>query len=287
METDNKSTIYYFMKFGIGAPKSKQNSFLYSHGAGIVFSTPDYYNSQIMTDAIFEYVISGKGHIKYKGQHITVNAGDCIVFNTINSGEHLTYYSDNNEPYTKLWFSICGDFVNAFKSIYPEMSEITVKKINLLNEFISIVLSLKNNNGLIDLKTVPSKIMEIMNYMYFDLTKESHHNTSELGELIAIYTDINISSDLKIEKISSFFGMTSEVFSKYVKDYFKCTYHQYVLERKFTLAKKYLSKKNLSITEIAEKLGFSNQGHFSSFFKKKSGMYPREYILSIKENTCI
>ena len=46
-----------------------------------------------------------------------------------------------------------------------------------------------------------------------------------------------------------------------------------------------LAKTSMPITEIAEKLGFSNIGVFGRFFKRHVGLSPREY--RTKGNGCV
>lgn len=47
-------------------------------------------------------------------------------------------------------------------------------------------------------------------------------------------------------------------------------------------AKKYIRERNLSFTQIAQKLGFDSIHYFSNSFKKQTGLCPSEYIRSIQ-----
>lgn len=57
---------------------------------------------------------------------------------------------------------------------------------------------------------------------------------------------------------------------------------EYYLEQKINEAKRLISERNLSFTEIADRLQFNSIHHFSSSFKKHSGMTPSEYRKSIQ-----
>lgn len=51
----------------------------------------------------------------------------------------------------------------------------------------------------------------------------------------------------------------------------------YVLDFKIKTAKKFLEKTNLSISDIAFKVGYENPNDFTSIFKKKVGLNPKKY----------
>ncbi|MDN4592611.1 bifunctional transcriptional activator/DNA repair enzyme AdaA [Polycladomyces subterraneus] len=51
----------------------------------------------------------------------------------------------------------------------------------------------------------------------------------------------------------------------------------YLLAKRLEEAKRWLSESNRSVTEIAVSVGFTNIGHFSTMFHKKTGMSPTMY----------
>jgi AraC family transcriptional regulator len=53
--------------------------------------------------------------------------------------------------------------------------------------------------------------------------------------------------------------------------------HQFILQLKIERAKQLINKSQLSLTEIAYELGFTDQAHFSNAFKKIIGVAPRQY----------
>jgi len=59
---------------------------------------------------------------------------------------------------------------------------------------------------------------------------------------------------------------------------------QYLISRRIHRAKELLRSNEHRIGEIALGVGFSNQGHFDTFFKKLVGLTPREYRMSLKQD---
>jgi AraC family transcriptional regulator len=61
------------------------------------------------------------------------------------------------------------------------------------------------------------------------------------------------------------------------KKHMGVTPHEYILRRRMETAQLLLKHSTLSIKEIAERLVFSDQYHFSNYFKKCSGMSPSRF----------
>jgi AraC-like DNA-binding protein len=59
---------------------------------------------------------------------------------------------------------------------------------------------------------------------------------------------------------------------------------QYLISRRIHRAKELLRSDEHRIGEIALSVGFSNQGHFDTFFKKLVGLTPREYRMSLQQD---
>jgi AraC-like DNA-binding protein len=55
------------------------------------------------------------------------------------------------------------------------------------------------------------------------------------------------------------------------------TIHQYILNIRISEAKKMLLNTDLSLTEIAEKVGFNSNTYFSSYFKQSTGVSPQRF----------
>ena len=52
---------------------------------------------------------------------------------------------------------------------------------------------------------------------------------------------------------------------------------QYIIDRKLTIAKKMLNKTDMSITQIANSLGYNDPLAFSKLFSLNIGVSPRKY----------
>ena len=97
------------------------------------------------------------------------------------------------------------------------------------------------------------------------------------------YINQNISKNIKISDIASEIGISEIYLYKIFMKHAKKSPQQLLLAYRIQLAKNYLRNPGLSIKTISTELGFSNQNHFSTLFKKVTGLSPKEYRTSIDQ----
>lgn len=83
--------------------------------------------------------------------------------------------------------------------------------------------------------------------------------------------------DFGVETLTDQLSMSrSALYSKF-KEITGSTIGSYITEYRIRKAKDLLTTSNLSVSEIAERLGFSTQRYFSTFFKEHTGQSPSEF----------
>lgn len=82
---------------------------------------------------------------------------------------------------------------------------------------------------------------------------------------------------MKISHIAKTFFISPNYVSIFIKKHAGISIQQYVIQTKIKMAERLLKQSNLSISEIAGKLNFTDVSHFTKIFKKYIGKTPREY----------
>lgn len=90
------------------------------------------------------------------------------------------------------------------------------------------------------------------------------------------YIDENLSEINRIDEILPIFYISRSTLNRWFRRYIHLTPHAFLEAKKLAYAQQLLER-NLSITEIAEKAGFSDCSHFIATFKKKFGQSPAQY----------
>lgn len=91
------------------------------------------------------------------------------------------------------------------------------------------------------------------------------------------YIQVNGAQDLSIEKLAGIAHLSPYHFSRLFKQTTGLTPHQYVLHRRIEEAKRLLGETRLDLVEIAERLGFRDQSHFTERFRRVTGATPKRW----------
>lgn len=102
-------------------------------------------------------------------------------------------------------------------------------------------------------------------------------------ERIIAYIKENPTADLSLAKVASMAGFSEVYFHNCFKSSTGQTLHAYVELQRLKMAENMLVSTDKTLTEIAYECGFSSQSYFSSVFKRKMGVTPREYAQKVFE----
>lgn len=90
------------------------------------------------------------------------------------------------------------------------------------------------------------------------------------------YIDANISRRITNEELGAAMGYNPNHLNRLVLGSTGMSLHQYVLQRRLTLATGLLVATSQPVSEIAVALGFHSASHFSGFFKQATGITPAQ-----------
>jgi AraC family transcriptional regulator len=94
------------------------------------------------------------------------------------------------------------------------------------------------------------------------------------------YIHEHLDQDLTLETLAAIAHMSPSYFSRLFKQSTKFSPHQYVIQCRIDRAKQLLRQGELSIVDIAYRLGFTHQSHFSHHFKRLVGSSPKAFLNS-------
>jgi AraC family transcriptional regulator len=116
---------------------------------------------------------------------------------------------------------------------------------------------------------------------YSDLTKPSQPESSSISGLqiqqIKDYIEAHLADELSIADLAALIPMSQFHFARAFKAAIGEPPHRYITNRRLEQAKVLLAVTQLSVAEIAYRVGFSNQSHFTAQFRKSVGTTPKQY----------
>lgn len=110
-----------------------------------------------------------------------------------------------------------------------------------------------------------------------DNEAETESRGFDLGEQIRHYIDDHYQDDIDLKSISDELRLSPYYLAHRFKDSVGCSPRQYLIRRRIGEAQSLLINTELSVTEIATRVGYDNSNYFQTAFKKVVGITPNSY----------
>ncbi|MBW4840228.1 MAG: response regulator [Paenibacillaceae bacterium] len=91
------------------------------------------------------------------------------------------------------------------------------------------------------------------------------------------YIDAALPGDVSLQEVAAQVHLNPSYLSQLFKQQMNMNFIDYVLEQRMARAKQLLAQTSLRISEIAERVGYSDLAYFSNAYKRVTGMTPTEY----------
>ena len=186
-------------------------------------------------------------------------------------------YSKNSNGYIIIFdkhlLKETADFVN---KAYFDLSDRNTKFIkplfeNLIEEF--------NKNDKLSEKTIVQGISYLLPQLK-RLSNENPQNKEVNSKAILEFSKLvsdNICENVSVNEYASKLNLTIDKLNEICKGNYGQNPKTIILEKKITEAKRLLYFTDLSVKEIAFRLGFEDSSYFSRIFKQKTNLSPTEF----------
>lgn len=94
---------------------------------------------------------------------------------------------------------------------------------------------------------------------------------------IAEYITAHATQEISLTSLAHMAYMSPAKLKYVFKSVFHCSIRDYRLQKRMCIAKEFLYHTDLSISDVANRLGYQTSGSFSAIFKKYTGFSPRDY----------
>lgn len=234
---------------------------------------------------VFEYILKGTGTVICDGRQFTASEGDVYVLPV---GSNHRYFSDAQNPWTKIFFNIYGRLVDELMLVYGLQGRILFSHCPikpLFDDFYEAAKLAKNKgnaencSGVCSLK-LHEIILALKQNVAQALAGQEFVNRSSEAEKIKRFLDLRVNGSVTIEEVSNAIFRSPDYTIKLFKKEYGVTPYCYLLSRKIETAKCLLRGTNLSIKEISTGLAFCDQHYFSNVFKRATGYSPKHYRIS-------
>lgn len=110
------------------------------------------------------------------------------------------------------------------------------------------------------------------------------HPKSEIIGQLKTYIDDHLHEDISLDRLSEIAGLSPQYISSLFKEVLQVSFLEYLTECRMQMACALLCDPTLTVTKIAEKVGFQHVQYFCTRFKKRFHVTPNQYRLALRSN---
>lgn len=224
----------------------------------------------------FYFITKGHCMIQFDNQIIIAKPGDWFYIPA--DTEHA--YQNIGEPFEKYWthFDLYpGDNLLALLQL-PCM--IHVEDTQKIQNLFAELDRLQASNDLADSLLVKSILLTLLSEYIRQACSDTisliETGTTQINEVLR-YISSNLDQPLSNEQLAEKFHMHPNHFIRFFKNKTGKTPAHYVRVCRLETAKRLIEDSDLRISDIMEKIGFTDSGNFSKQFKSYYSMSPRAY----------
>lgn len=228
-----------------------------------------------------EYVVSGYGVLENNGKKYDFGPKDVFL---LRKGTHHKYYNVKNSTLHKIFITLTGELPEILLNQYLPGHDYIYHNCELEELFKNIYeKSQKYRTNYSDL--VDDMVPEIMK-LIIAISHCVSSDKKDVSSLMREYLDSQIYKAFSLDAMCKKFGYSKNHIINIFSKRFGVTPYQYYTQKKLETVKLYLTNTNNSISEIAEKMSFSDQQYFSSWFKSLCGTSPSKFRNNCGNGNC-
>ena len=227
---------------------------------------------------LIHYVISGKGYYKVKNKVFSLHAGDTFL---VYPNTEVSYYADEQEPWEYTWVGFTGSDASIILNAtdFSPSSPVILKTPfgdSIHRQLLHIYDA--RGNQFEHAVEMTGRLYTMLAIFMHGSSKISNKSTTVTYVQKGVeYISANYSYNITIEDIADYVGLSRSHLFRSFEAVLGQSPKEYLTEFRMKQACYLLEHSSLSITAIANSIGFDNSLYFSKTFHKWKDMSPKEY----------
>jgi len=245
--------------------------------AGHFCALPDYSVSREYHDSfLLLYTLFGMGRVSSEGREFDLPAGAFAVIDC--RTPHA--YKCKNRDWEFIWIHFSCRFSDTYFELIGRKPPLTAPARDT-DSFSAVLKNIVNSVGRGDTLSLLSTD-KLMTDLFFSISEdltapEADSFADSTVRKISEYINENFSKPLNLAQLSAKFNMSKYYLIRSFTKIMGVPPYNYLLGRRIGEAKKMLAFTSDSVSEIAEKCGFSDSAAFIACFKSHEGRTPLKY----------
>lgn len=240
--------------------------------------TPHWCERDNLESYLIMYVNSGRGILKANGgMKYEIREGDLAW---VDCRQAYAHCSSEEDPWELLWAHFDGKGVKAYYDYFKNANEMPVVHMAKSDALVDVLGQLKVVQRQKDIygEFKSAQLLgQLMTMVVLEMKKKEQKASQELFEGIRSYIAENYTNDNLMQEIQEKFAAGELDIQSEFKKRYGLELWDYILNRKFTVAKELLRFSIKPIPEIVMESGIRNTDLFYQLFKENEKMSPEDY----------
>lgn len=234
---------------------------------------------------LIHHVISGKGYYVTGGITYPLRSGDTFL---VYPQTEVTYYADQSEPWEYAWVGFNGSdaaiilHATDFSKEHPIINQTGLS--DQVRKHLLGIYEARGNDFTNSVEMTGRLYQTLALFMKHSTNTEQLNTASSYVQKAISYISANYSYPISVENIADYVGVSRSHLYRSFQLILKLSPKEYLTQFRLKQASYLLEHSALSITAIANSVGFDNGLYFSKTFHKQKGMSPRDYKNRQKDN---
>lgn len=243
--------------------------------AGISYCNGTYVVDREESDVtVIEYVYKGIGTVCVGKNVYTPTAGDIYI---LPEKSNHSYRSDAKKPWTKIFVNLKGSAVPLLVQAFELHKKVVYNNCQALSPIMEEIFEIAQKNLPVE-QVMEECSMLVLKLMTRLCRQESRdRRIPDEAQNLKSFIDNNYQRALSMDEIAASIFRSNDYANKLFKSNYGTTPYAYYLDVKMANAKALLDRTNLSIKQIADRLGYKNDQYFSKQFHKIVGVTATKY----------
>lgn len=211
------------------------------------------------------YCVEGEMRYIYRGVEYTLNSGDAILYPCGAVRKRLA--GDAPALYASFNVRFSEEFV-------PEVDGVLRKSVR--SDTVQILESLRKTHSSLG-EGREEKAAALFYYLYYQLVETAKENEHPHIKHIKRYIAAHLSERITLAEIAEAVHLVPHYCCSLFSKYEGIGIVDFILQRRIDLAKSLMITASMSLSEVAERVGFSDYNYFSRTFKRIEGITATEY----------
>lgn len=241
--------------------------------AGITFPDPSYRILRPKSPlGCIEYVMRGKGHIRTSSGALEIGAGDTYF---LHEGDDHEYGADRSDPWQKIWVNFSGTLIREMTEKFGLSDRIRFPSLDTGELLLRLINAVRENAR--DSERRCAACLTELFYVLSESAAEEKKTVSSAASAAKAYLDAHVREKVFLSDLGRAVSLSESQLSRVFQRAYGMSPYEYVLSSKIALAKDLLLSTSMTVREIAEYLGFSDEYYFSGVFRRRVGTPPGRF----------